>query len=354
MQEVRNILHIDMDAFYASIEQRDHPELRNKPIAVGGSSDRGVVAAASYEARKYGIRSAMPSVIASRKCPDLIFIKPRFDIYRNVSNKIREIFLTHTPWVEPLSLDEAYLDVTEQVSGMEEASKLAQVIRSEIKEATQLNASAGISFNKFLAKMASDLQKPNGQYTITSEMAREFMDALPIGKFHGIGQATAEKMKKLGVYYGKDLLQYKDYELIRHFGKAGLYYYNIIRGNDNRAVNPDRIRKSIGVERTFPDNIMDDNRILETLTHIIELLKGRIEKHQKGGKTLTIKLRYADFTTITRSKTLKNNFDIASIDYYAKELLLDNRERNRPIRLLGLTLSNLDDNNFQHQLKLNL
>ncbi|MFW6019535.1 MAG: DNA polymerase IV [Bacteroidales bacterium] len=354
MQEVRNILHIDMDAFYASIEQRDHPELRNKPIAVGGASGRGVVAAASYEARKFGIHSAMPSAIASRKCPELVFIKPRFDVYRMVSNKIREIFLTHTPWVEPLSLDEAYLDVTEQVSGMEEASQLAQVIRSEIKEATQLNASAGISFNKFLAKMASDQQKPNGQYTITYPMARKFMDELPIEKFHGIGQATAEKMKKLGIFFGKDLLQYDDYVLIRHFGKAGLYYYNIIRGDDNRPVNPDRIRKSIGVERTFRDNVINDKQLLDSLYQITELLKERIEKHRKSGKTLTVKLRYSDFSTITRSKTLSQSFDIPAIEYYAQELLLENRQQNRPIRLLGLTISNLDNDNTQNQLKLNI
>ena len=354
MQEVRYILHIDMDAFYASIEQRDHPEYRNQPIAVGGSSRRGVVAAASYEARKYGIHSAMPSTVASRKCPDIIFVKPRFDIYRQVSDQIREIFLTHTPWVEPLSLDEAYLDVSKQTDSMEDATHLARIIRSEIKETTHLNASAGISFNKFLAKTASEQQKPNGQYTITPEMAREFMDAMPIKKFHGIGQATAEKMEKLGIYYGKDLLKHKDYELIRHFGKAGLYYYNIIRGDDKRPVIPERIRKSIGVERTFSDNLMDDKQLTDTLNEIIKLLKARIEKHQKSGKTLTVKLRYSDFNTITRSKTLNKSFDINSIEHFAYELLLHNREKNKPVRLLGLTLSNLEDSNSPDQLKLNL
>lgn len=351
---MRYILHIDMDAFYASIEQRDNPELRKQPLAVGGRSGRGVVAAASYEARKYGVRSALPSAIALKRCPHLIFVKARFDVYKKVSTTIRNIFLAHTPLVEPLSLDEAYLDVTEQVNNMKEAAQLAQNIRQEIKQATRLTASAGISFNKFLAKMASDQNKPDGHYTISPEQARDFMDSLPIDKFHGIGEATANKMKKLGIFYGKDLLLQKDYELIRHFGKAGLHYYNIIRGNDQRYVNPNRIRKSIGVERTFADNRMNDHELSITLKEIIAILKSRIDKHQKSGKTLTLKLRYSDFTTISRSKTLDIVYDHNSIDYYANELLMEHREENRPVRLMGLTLSNLKGSGENKQLKLKI
>lgn len=349
---MRYILHIDMDAFYASIEQRDFPELRGKPVAVGGRSQRGVVAAASYEARKYGVRSAMPSVVAQRRCPHLIFVKTRFDVYREISDSIRGIFYSHTALVEPLSLDEAYLDVSGQVHNMEEAEKLASIIRREIRDITQLSASAGISFNKFLAKMASDQNKPNGQFTIRPEEAREFMDALPIEKFHGIGDATAAKMKRLGVFSGKDLRQWKDYDLIRHFGKAGVHYFNIIRGNDKRLVNPNRIRKSIGVERTFSENLENDRQLLETLENIIDMLKERLQRHRRTGKTLTLKLRYSDFTTITRSKSTGENYNQQSIDHYARELLMENREQNRPVRLMGLTISNLDDRQEGEQLKL--
>ncbi|MCF8332378.1 MAG: DNA polymerase IV [Bacteroidales bacterium] len=354
MEELRYILHIDMDAFYASIEQRDNPELRNKPLAVGGRSGRGVVAAASYEARKYGVHSALPSAIALKRCPNLIFVKARFEVYKKVSTTIRNIFLAHTPLVEPLSLDEAYLDITDQVKSLQEAASLAQNIRNEIKQATTLNASAGISYNKFLAKMASGQNKPNGQFTIAPEHARAFMDDLPVHKFHGIGEATAAKMNKLGIFYGKDLLKRKDYELIRHFGKAGLHYFNIIRGNDHRKVNPNRIRKSIGVERTFADNRMNDNELMLTLKDIITLLIARVDKHQKSGKTLTLKLRYSDFTTITRSKTLDTIYDQKSIDFYARELLMENREENRPVRLMGLTLSNLEESGGNKQLKLKI
>ncbi len=352
MEEMRYILHIDMDAFYASIEQRDFPELRDKPVAVGGRSGRGVVAAASYEARKYGVRSAMPSVVARRKCPHLIFVKTRFDVYREISHTIRGIFLAHTPLVEPLSLDEAYLDVSRQVRNMEEAGMLASTIRKEIKEATRLNASAGISFNKFLAKMASDQNKPNGQYIIRPEEAEEFMDALPIERFHGIGEATAGKMKRLGVFSGKDLRQWTDYDLIRHFGKAGVHYYNIIRGNDKRIVNPNRIRKSIGVERTFSENLENDEQLFDALGNILEMLNERLQRHRSTGKTLTLKLRYSDFTTITRSKSTGDNYKPETIEHYARELLLENREQNRPVRLLGLTISNLDDRQEGEQLRL--
>lgn len=352
MDEMRFILHIDMDAFYASIEQRDTPALRNQPLAVGGRSQRGVVAAASYEARKYGVHSAMPSAKAKQLCPDLIFVRARFDVYRSISREIKNIFLNHTPWVEPLSLDEAYLDVTDQVQSLDEAAQLARQIRNEIKDATQLNASAGISFNKFLAKMASDQNKPNGQYIINPEMAREFMDTLPIRKFHGIGEATAKKMEKLGIHTGHDLGQMSDYDLSRHFGKAGMHYYNIIRGNDKRNVNPKRIRKSIGVERTFSENRVNDNQLFETLEEIIHLLRDRLAYHHRSGKTLTLKLRYSDFTTLTRSRTLTQNYDPQSLGYYARELLGENRDENRPVRLLGLTISNLNEKNKGEQLKL--
>lgn len=253
----RKIIHIDMDAFYASVEQRDNPELRGKPVAVGGAAARGVVAAASYEARKYGVHSAMPSVTAKRKCPDLIFVKPRFEVYRAVSQQIREIFAEYTPVVEPLSLDEAYLDVTDNLKGMEIATEIAEEIRAKIKAATKLTASAGISYNKFLAKMASDQRKPDGLFVITPKNGPAFVEALPVKKFHGVGPATAERMKRLGIETGLDLRQQSLASLQEHFGKSGPYFYGIARGIDERRVQPDRVRKSVGAEDTFVEDIYE-------------------------------------------------------------------------------------------------
>jgi DNA polymerase-4 len=253
----RKIIHIDMDAFYASVEQRDNPDLRGKPVAVGGSRERGVVAAASYEARKFGVRSAMPSVTARRQCPDLIFVKPRFEVYKAVSQQIREIFAEHTPIIEPLSLDEAYLDVTENLQNIPLARDVALAIRAKIQQETGLNASAGISYNKFLAKLASDHRKPNGQYVITPEMGPAFVENLPVGKFHGIGPATIARMNSLGLYTGLDMRNQSLEFMQTNFGKAGSYYYWISRGVDNRAVRADRIRKSVGAENTFSSDLTE-------------------------------------------------------------------------------------------------
>jgi DNA polymerase IV len=266
----RKIIHVDMDAFYASVEQRDNPDLRGKPVAVGGSRERGVVAAASYEARKFGVRSAMPSVTAKRQCPDLIFVKPRFEVYKAVSQQIREIFAEHTPIIEPLSLDEAYLDVTENLQGIPLARDVAFAIRAKIKEVTDLNASAGISYNKFLAKLASDYRKPNGQYIITPDMGPAFVEALPVGKFHGIGPATSAKMNSLGLYTGLDMRN-QSLEFMRaNFGKAGGYYYWISRGVDNREVRADRIRKSVGAENTFVTDLTEFEAMVSELQPLID------------------------------------------------------------------------------------
>jgi DNA polymerase IV len=266
----RKIIHVDMDAFYASVEQRDNPELYGKPVAVGGSRERGVVAAASYEARKFGVRSAMPSVTAKRQCPDLIFVKPRFEVYKAVSQQIREIFAEHTPVIEPLSLDEAYLDVTENLQAIPLARDVALAIRAKIKEVTGLNASAGISYNKFLAKLASDHRKPNGQYVITPDMGPAFVETLPVGKFHGIGPATSAKMNSLGLHTGLDMRNQTLEFLQANFGKAGAYYYWISRGVDNREVRPDRIRKSVGAENTFSNDLTEFEAMVAELQPLID------------------------------------------------------------------------------------
>ena len=354
MESQRIILHIDMDAFYASIEQRDYPELQGKPVAVGGSSQRGVVAAASYEARKYGVHSALSSVLAKKRCPGLIFVKPRFDVYRNVSEEIREIFLHHTALVEPLSLDEAYLDITDVVASLTAGEEIARGIRKEIHNATKLYASAGVSYNKFLAKTASDLNKPNGQFTISYAEAQNFLNELPVQKFHGIGSATAERMKKLGIESGKDMLNWPEYRLVELFGKAGRHYYNIVRGIDEREVNPHRIRKSVGVERTFSENLKKPDEVEQTLESIIKLLLERISRHGRSGRTLTLKLRYADFTTITRSKTSTVFLDRMLIRSFANTLLNEAWEKGEPLRLMGLTVSNLQNEAEPSQLRLNI
>lgn len=339
---LRKIIHIDMDAFYASVEQLDNPELRGKPIAVGGSEERGVVAAASYEARKFGVRSAMSSIIAKRNCPELIFVKPRFERYREISNKIRSIFLDYTDLVEPLSLDEAYLDVTQNKKGLPSATLIAREIRERIKQETGLNASAGISINKFIAKVASDINKPNGQKTINPEEVQEFLEKLQIRKFHGVGKVTAEKMYQLGIFKGADLKQKSEEFLTEHFGKSGVHYYNVVRGIHLSEVKPNRIRKSLGAERTFDENISSEIFMLERLSNIAEEIERRLKKSNVAGKTITLKIKYSDFSLHTRSKTLP--YFISSRDLVletAKELLFQEKMKNS-VRLLGISLSNLN------------
>ncbi|HKL37007.1 MAG TPA: DNA polymerase IV [Salegentibacter sp.] len=339
---LRKIIHIDMDAFYASVEQLDNPELRGKAIAVGGSSERGVVSAASYEARKYGVKSAMSSVIAKRNCPHLIFVKTRFDRYREISQRIREIFYEYTDLVEPLSLDEAYLDVTENKKGNPSASLIAKEIRDKIKEKTGLNASAGISINKFIAKIASDFNKPNGQKTVNPEEVEEFLEVLDIRKFHGVGKVTAEKMYMLGIFTGKDLKTKSLDYLTEKFGKSGGHYFNVVRGIHLSEVKPNRIRKSLGAERTFSENISSEIFMLERLENIAEEIERRLKKSMVAGKTITLKIKYSDFTLQTRSKTV--SFYISSKELIlenARELLYQEKMKNS-VRLLGISLSNLN------------
>lgn len=338
----RKIIHVDMDAFYASVEQHDDPDLRGKPIAVGGGSDRGVVAAASYEARKYGVRSAMPSVTAKRLCPDLIFVKSRFDRYREVSAQIREIFHDYTDLVEPLSLDEAYLDVTENKYNFPSATIIAYEIRRRIYETTGITASAGISVNKFIAKIASDYNKPNGQKTIVPEEIIEFLEELEIRKFHGIGKVTAEKMYQFGIFTGKDLKRMSLEFLVENFGKSGSHYYKIVRGIHKSPVKPDRIRKSLGAERTFSENISSEVFMKERLIQIAEEIEKRIAKSDVSGKTVTLKIKYRDFKTQTRSKTLPYFIrDKQTILNTAIELM-EQESFRESVRLLGITLSNLN------------
>lgn len=344
---LRKIIHIDMDAFYASVEQLDNPELQGKAIAVGGSSQRGVVAAASYEARKFGVKSAMSSVLARRNCPQLIFVKPRFERYREISQRIRQIFLEYTDLVEPLSLDEAYLDVTENKKGNPSATLIAKEIRAKIKEKTGLNASAGISINKFIAKIASDYNKPNGQKTVNPEEVEEFLEALDIRKFHGVGKVTAEKMYMLGIFTGKDLKQKSLEYLSEKFGKSGAHYYNVVRGVHLSEVKPNRIRKSLGAERTFNENISSEIFMLERLENIAEEIERRLTKSKVAGKTVTLKIKYSDFSLQTRSKTI--SYYISSKELIleiAKELLYQEKMKNS-VRLLGISLSNLNTDKNQ-------
>ena len=339
---LRKIIHVDMDAFYASVEQLDNLELRNKPIAVGGSEERGVVAAASYEARKFGVRSAMSSIIAKRNCPDLIFVKLRFERYKEVSNQIRAIFLEYTDLVEPLSLDEAYLDVTENKKGNPSATLIAREIREKIKIKTGLNASAGISTNKFVAKIASDVNKPNGQKTVNPEEVEEFLEKLQIRKFYGVGKVTAEKMYQLGIFKGFDLKQKSEAFLTEHFGKSGSFYFNVVRGIHLSKVKPNRIRKSLGAERTFDENISSEIFMLERLENIAGEIERRLKKSKVAGKTMTLKIKYSDFTQHTRSKTIP--YFISSKELIldiSKELLYQEKMKDS-VRLLGITLSNLN------------
>lgn len=348
--DIRKIIHIDMDAFYASVEQRDFPEYRGKPLIVGGSPEgRGVVAAASYEVRKFGVHSAMPAARAVRLCPHAVFVKPRFEVYREVSKQIREIFYHYTDLVEPLSLDEAYLDVTENHINLPSATLIAKKIRERIKEKTRLTASAGVAHNKFLAKVASDLDKPNGLSVILPEDAEHFLEQLEIGKFHGVGEATESKMKSLGIKTGKDLKQWSEIDLVNEFGKTGRYYYRIVRGIDNRKVKTDRIRKSIGKERTFTEDVDDLGWIQNFLTELAGKVSTNMEKKNAAGQTVTLKVRYDDFETITRSTSFSHYIDNPDdIAETAISLLEETEVGERKVRLLGITLSNLNLNEKGH------
>ncbi|WP_281171908.1 DNA polymerase IV [Algoriphagus terrigena] len=352
---VRKIIHVDMDAFYASVEQLDRPEWRGKPLVVGGNVTRGVVAAASYEARKYGIFSAMSSALAAKKCPHLIFARPRFYRYKEISLQIRDIFYEYTDLVEPLSLDEAFLDVTENKMGLKSAILIAKQIRAKIKEKTGLNASAGVSYNKFLAKIASDLNKPNGQAVILPQDAEAFLEKLPIGKFFGIGKVTAEKMQKLGIHNGLDLKQFSLQFLTKKFGKSGLHYFNIVRGIHLSQVHPHRTRKSLSAESTFDKDLIAFQEMESKLRYVFEEVISRIERSGIKGRTVTLKIKYSDFTLQTRSKTLEQYPDQEMIWTTALELL-NQEEIAKPVRLLGLGLSNLniteEQVHFGQQLKI--
>ncbi|AXJ00061.1 DNA polymerase-4 [Cyclonatronum proteinivorum] len=333
-----------MDAFFASVEQLDAPELRGKPVVVGGSPDgRGVVAAASYEARKYGIRSAMPARRAVKLCPHLIFVKSRFERYKEISAQIREIFYSFTDLVEPLSLDEAYLDITENKRGIASARQLARLIKEEIKAKTGLTASAGVAVNKFVAKIASDLNKPDGLAVITPEKMIPFLEQLPVGKFHGVGKATEAKMHGLHLFTGADLKKLSEPELLRHFGKVGHFYYNIVRGIDDRPVKPNRIRKSVGAENTFSEDLQTLPEMKARLSVIAAKLAERMQRAGAMGKTITLKVRYEDFESVTRSRTLDHLTDREDELFQVALSLLDQtRAGIRPVRLLGISVSNLN------------
>ena len=342
-EHYRKIIHVDMDAFYASVEQMDNPELKGKPLAVGGSEVRGVVAAASYEARKFGVRSAISGIQAKKLCPDLIFVRPRFDRYKEISKKIRKIFHDYTDLVEPLSLDEAYLDVTENKKGNPSATLIAQEIRKRIFEEVGLTASAGISVNKFVAKIASDYNKPNGQKTVNPDEVEAFLEKLDIKKFYGVGKVTAEKMYQLGIFTGYDLKQKPLEYLEKHFGNSGFHYYQIVRGIHNSVVKPNRKIKSVGAERTFGENLSSEIFMEERLQSIAKELEKRLQKSKISGKTITLKIKYSDFTLQTRSKTLPYFVSDKNIILdVAKDLLYQERLRNS-VRLLGISIHNLNN-----------
>jgi len=339
----RKIIHIDMDAFYASVEQRDKPELRGKPVVVGGNPDsRGVVATCSYEARRFGIHSAMPCAKAYRLCPQVIFVRPRFDSYREVSQQIRGIFQQYTDLVEPLSLDEAYLDVTINKPNIQSATWVAQIIRQKIKNETDLTASAGVSYNKFLAKIASDVKKPNGLTVVTPEQAEQFIAQLPIRRFHGVGRVTEKKMQNLGILTGADLRHHSLEELNKNFGKAGEYYFNIARGIDLRPVMPNRIRKSIGKETTLSEDSADLGQMLTIIGDLAEQVATLLQTKQTSGLTLTLKVKYADFQIATRSISCDHSIETAEeILSLAEKLLSKTQAEEKSVRLLGVTISNL-------------
>ncbi|UUW10004.1 DNA polymerase IV [Flavobacterium plurextorum] len=338
----RKIIHIDMDAFYASVEQMDNPMLRGKPVAVGGSENRGVVSAASYEARKFGVRSAISGVLAKKYCPDIIFVPLRFDRYREISSKIHKIFHEYTDLVEPLSLDEAYLDVTQNKKGNPSASLLAQEIRFRILNEVGLTASAGISVNKFVAKIASDINKPNGQKTVNPDEISSFLEELPIRKFYGVGKVTTEKMYQLGIFTGLDLKNKSLEFLEKHFGKSGTFYYHVVRGIHNSEVKASRITKSVAAEHTFDVNLSSEIFMLEQLEKIAASLERRLKKHNISGKTVTLKIKYSDFTQQTRSKTLPYFISDKSLIIEIVEELLYQEKMKDSVRLLGISLNNLN------------
>jgi len=338
----RKIIHIDMDAFYASVEQMDNPELRGKPLAVGGSENRGVVAAASYEARKFGVRSALSGALAKRYCPEIIFVRPRFDRYKEISAKIHKIFNEYTDLVEPLSLDEAYLDVTKNKKGNPSASLLAQEIRSRIFNEVGLTASAGISVNKFVAKIASDYNKPNGQKTVNPDEVESFLEELPIRKFYGVGKVTTEKMYQLGIFTGTDLKSKSLEFLEKHFGKSGTFYYHVVRGIHNSEVKSSRIAKSVAAEHTFDVNLSSEVFMMEQLEKIAVSLEKRLQRHNISGKTITLKIKYSDFSQQTRSKTLPYFIADKSLILENVEELLYQEKMKDSVRLLGISLSNLN------------
>jgi len=340
---LKKIIHIDMDAFYASVEQRDHPEYKGQPVAVGYAGPRGVVAAASYEARKFGVRSAMASATALRKCPSLIFLPTRFDVYKFVSKQIHEIFSEYTSLIEPLSLDEAYLDVTENIKGLKSATATAEEIRQRIFATTNLTASAGISYNKFLAKLASDIKKPNGQFTVLPSQGEEFIEKLKIEKFYGIGPVTAKKMKDLGIVNGAELKKKSLLFLKTHFGKTGEWYYDIARGKDDRSVEPDRPRKSYSSENTFAADLFAVNDVINETLKILDDVWVWSERTKTFGRTVTIKIKFTDFKQITRSRSLTMPIDSREvIEKMVVELIQGVFPLPLGVRLIGVGLSNFE------------
>jgi len=344
-KQYRKIIHVDMDAFYASVEQRDFPKYRGKAIAVGGSPEgRGVIATASYEARKFGIHSAMSSKRALQLCPFLIFVRPRFEAYREASQHIREIFSRFTDLIQPLSLDEAYLDVTEDKMGIGSALDIAKMIKHLIKEELQLTASAGVSINKFVAKIASDINKPDGLTFIGPSKIESFMEQLPVEKFHGVGKVTAERMKLRGLHTGADLKMLTEQELVHLFGKSGRFFYKIVRGIDDRKVETNQETKSVGAEDTFSEDLFRQEEMYEELEKLAKIVEGRIKKQQLKGRTITVKIKFSDFKTTTRSKSFPDPFaDYHSIFIAAKNLLDSVELKDKKVRLLGITTSNFND-----------
>ena len=348
---IRKIIHIDMDAFFASVEQNDNPELKGKAVAVGGGGDRGVVSAASYEARKFGVRSAMSSKMALKRCPHLIFVKPRFSRYKEISDQIMAIFHEYTDLVEPLSIDEAFLDVSHHMNELPSATEIASEIKRRVKEETGLTASAGISVNKFLAKIASDYQKPDGLFVIKPRMVETFIEKLSIEKFFGVGKVTAEKMHKIGIFHGKDLKKRSLPELCRQFGKNGLYYYNIARGIDNREVNPNRIRKSVSTENTFLEDIRDREQLKLRLEEAVLDLHRRLQRTKFKGRTISLKIKYSNFEQITRSRTVLHEITAYEEIHDLSLVLLEQVKLSESVRLIGLGVSNQIKPNEVIQLK---
>lgn len=344
MTQIRKILHIDMDAFFASVEQRDNPNLAGQPVIVGGQPDgRGVVAACSYEAREFGVHSAMPSARAAKLCSKAIFVKPRFEAYREASAQIHEVFQQYTQLIEPLSLDEAYLDVTEVAQALGSATEVAKHIKQDIKDRTRLTASAGVSFNKFLAKIASDMDKPDGLFVIRPESAQAFIEQLEIRKFFGVGKVTEKRMNELGIYTGLDLKKRTRDQLFDHFGKSASYYFDIARGIDDRPVRSNRVSKSIGAETTFSSNILDKGEIWTSLGKLSERVINSLEKRNMIAHTVTLKVKYSDFQQITRSKTITKPIkDREAMLNLLPELLKKTQVGVRPVRLVGVSLSKLD------------